>query len=132
MSNPRRAGFRVTLDTPLDGGENAIRFDIYHDKGGINYFTYKTEPEGYWVCTAAVTVGDGFERQAITGGDSVGRRYYIAPSSRFNFKKLQTLAEFVVDRKQQIADLTVAKNHEAVRTMLDEARLTIFGLPAAA
>lgn len=131
MSNPRRASLRVALETPLASGENAIRVDIYHDKGGINYFTYKTEPEGYWVSTAAVTVGDGSERQVV-GGNSIGRRYYIAPSSRFNFKKLQALSEFVVDRKQQIADLTVAQDHETLRTLLDEARRKVFGLTAAA
>jgi hypothetical protein len=115
----------------LANGENAIRISIYHDKGGINYFNYKTEPEGYWVSTGAVTVADGGITERLhMGGDGIGRRYYVAPSSRFNFKKLQALAGFVATRKDQIAGHVVAQDHETIRVLLEEARREVFGIAA--
>lgn len=127
MSNPRRANLRVGLPEPLASGENAIRITIHHDKGGINYSNYQTEPEGYWVTASPVEVGDGFEKTRITFGKGLGRRFFVAPSSRFNFKKLEALAGFVATRKDQIVAHLVAERYEDIRTMLDEGRREVFG-----
>lgn len=125
-ARPRRASLRVGLPEPLASGENAIRITIHHDKGGINYFNYQTEPEGYWVTASPVEVGDGFEKSTLNG-KGLGRRFFVAPSARFNFKKLQSLAGFVATRKDQIVAHLIAERYEDIRTMLDEGRLEVFG-----
>lgn len=131
MSNPRRASLRVGLAAPLETGENAIRITIYHDKGGINYFNYKTDPEGYWISTGAVTVSDNTETERMMmGGGGLGRRYYVAPSGRFNFKKLQALAGFVAANKDQIVNYMLAGEHQAINALIDLARRDVFGLEA--
>lgn len=41
--------------TKIEGTENKyLKSEVYYNKGGINYFTYKTDPRGYWVSVTIV------------------------------------------------------------------------------
>ena len=52
---------------PARGKDQYIKVELYYDLGGMNYFTYKTEPRGYYVSVCPV------ERRALM--DSAGRVY---------------------------------------------------------
>lgn len=34
---------------PIEGSNKQLKIEVYYDKGGMNYFTYKSEPRGYWL-----------------------------------------------------------------------------------
>lgn len=34
---------------PIEGSNKQLKIEVYYDKGGMNYFTYKNEPRGYWL-----------------------------------------------------------------------------------
>lgn len=41
---------------PIDDKGNELKIEVYYDKGGINYFTYKTDPRGYWLSIRPVQI----------------------------------------------------------------------------
>ena len=52
--------------TKIEGTENKyLKSEVYYNKGGINYFTSKTDPRGYW---ASVTI---VEREIRENGVSI-------------------------------------------------------------
>ena len=52
--------------TKIEGTENKyLKSEVYYNKGGINYFTYKTDLRGYWV---SVTI---IERDVRENGVSI-------------------------------------------------------------
>lgn len=41
--------------TKIEGTENKfLKSEVYYAKGGLNYFSYKTDPRGYWVSVTIV------------------------------------------------------------------------------
>jgi hypothetical protein len=130
--NPRRAQITVPLEAPLEHGQNAIRISVTYDEGGPNYFSGGVTRRGYYVSTGAQEVradGSTVERLNL-GGGGIGRGFFIAPTQRFQFPKLEALAEWVRAHKVEIAAETVARNNGAVNVLLDGARREVFGLTA--
>jgi hypothetical protein len=41
--------------TKIEGTEKSyLKTEVYYAKGGLNYFSYKTDPRGYWVSVKVV------------------------------------------------------------------------------
>ena len=38
----------------IEGTNKHLKIEVYYNKGGINYFTYKTDPRGYWLSMTVV------------------------------------------------------------------------------
>ena len=77
-------------------GDRATHFKVSVDysKGGINYFSYKTEPRGYYLYVTPVVREEGFERSALMG-DGAGFKVLLKETKRLNRKTLE-LADTVV------------------------------------
>ena len=41
--------------------ENFLKAELYYSKGGLNVWTYKTEPRGYYLSVTPVERGNGME-----------------------------------------------------------------------
>lgn len=87
-----------------------IKVELYYDLGGMNYFTYKQEPRGYYVSVCPV------ERRVLT--DSTGRVY--GTSEGFTaFSGTKMLLE-PCQRKGKGAKQRALANYEQARAILLE------------
>jgi hypothetical protein len=54
-------GKRLVRKYRIEGeGVNVLEASIYYDLGGINYFSYKNEPRGYWFALQPFEDKDGW------------------------------------------------------------------------
>lgn len=95
---------------PARGKDQYIKVELYYSLGGMNYFTYKTEPRGYYVSACPV------ERRVLT--DSTGRVY--GTSEGFTaFSGTKMLLE-PCQRKGKGAEQRALANYENARAILLE------------
>lgn len=40
----------------IEGKNTELKIEVYYHKGGLNYFTYKNEPRGYYVSVLPVEI----------------------------------------------------------------------------
>ena len=93
MSSDRR----IMIETlPADVPNMVIEIEVYHSKGGMNYWSGNQEPAAYWVSVQPVTIKDGFKTITL-GGDRSGIKGMIETAPRFNAKRLKQLADTVKD-----------------------------------
>lgn len=129
--NERRLKIDVALPTSLEHGENIGRVDVFHDKGGPNYFSGGYTKTGYYVSTGFIEVrkeeGRAYstERFVIGGGSCPGRRFHVGDGARFNAKTLQKLYNAVAPLAEKIVALTLVQDHDGVRTLLAEATASV-------
>lgn len=69
-----------------------IDVKVYYDKGGLNYWTYKNEPRGYWLTIQPVEHGKYGTGFCITGQARDGIRIFLKEVARFSAKTLNELA----------------------------------------
>ena len=53
---------------PLSKENHFLRVELYYSLGGYNYFTYETDPRGYWVSVSPVERADGWESFTLFSG----------------------------------------------------------------
>jgi hypothetical protein len=96
-------------------GEQATHFRVSVDysKGGINYFTYKTDPRGYYIYVSPVVREDGFERSALTG-DGSGFKFLLKPATRLHRKTLDHIADVVKTQLDTLTEPLLAADRAAV------------------
>jgi hypothetical protein len=91
FTRPARSGRgQVTYipTTALGPSFTHLKIDVYHSKGGANFWHGTTEPGGYWISLGAVKEEHGSFIETISlGGDGYGRRLHILSVPRFNAKK---------------------------------------------
>lgn len=93
MSSDRR----IRIETlPTDVPNMVIEIEVYHSKGGVNWWSGNQEPAAYWVSVQPVTIKDGFKTITLGGGAS-GIKGMIQTAPRFNAKRLKQLADTVKD-----------------------------------
>ncbi len=101
---------------------NAVEVDVFYSKGGLNYFSYKTEPRGYYASVMPVKVekgdGDRFSSVAFMMMDPRGRKFLLEPAARLNGKRLKVLADKVLAVKDGLADATAAFDLERAHAIV--------------
>src|SRR4051812_27427898 len=108
MSNQRSIEHYVPAEFPasagLTNGENAVHVSVSYSEGGSNYFTGGQTPRGYHVSVSGVKRENGCTA-FIIGGGGFGRRYFIAPATRFNAKTLAAVNAAVLPKLAGIVTL---------------------------
>jgi len=78
-----------------------VRISVFYGIGGINYFTGRTQPRGYWLDAQPIEVSDGWTSfTAFTGVKN-----FIQEANRFSQKAMEKVAESITD--EQIEQLIV-------------------------
>jgi hypothetical protein len=114
----------VPSDRPVKvAGEQATHFrlSVDYEKGGINYFTYKTDPRGSFVYVSPVIREEGIERSALTG-DGSGFKYLLRPASRLNRKTLAFVETVVTANQHKLVEPLLAADRAAVLNELTALR----------
>lgn len=73
--------------------ENFIKVEVYYDKGGYNYFTYREKPRGYYISVVPVTRQGYMESfTAFTGYNDLLLEVNRASEKQYN-KAIELSAE---------------------------------------
>jgi hypothetical protein len=88
MANPTQD--RVTRYYKIkNGNRNAthLKAEVYYALGGVNYFTYKNEPRGYYLSVIPVEIADrnGYVMESFTAFS--GTKWIVLPVQRKSQKK---------------------------------------------
>ena len=113
----------LSTNVPTDKLADAthLKVSVFYNKGGINYFTYKTEPGGYWASVRPITVevGERFTSEKfMMFGDDRGFKVFLGPAARFNRKMLDRLAATILPQAEVLAGLLAEGNKPAVAAAL--------------
>ena len=87
----------------LINGTEYMVIEVYYDRGGINYFTDKTEERGYYI---------DFEHAFITDGwkESIPRlehnfKIFVKEAKRYSKKQEEKLELFLEKNKDKLFDM---------------------------
>lgn len=111
MKSYPRYSVRVPLEAPVEAPVSGERGDTHvevaasYSKGGINYFTYNTDPEGYTLSISPIRVEEsGAVSFWITGRTKdQGVRFLLKPATRFNRKTLDEFWRVIRPRVEELA-----------------------------
>ena len=116
----------VKLKTPIVRGvhldtldELSVRVD--YQKGGFNYFSGDMESGGVYVYLTPVHRGNGFISHTIDGKThNMGYKILIKELNRKSQKQINIVAELIMPKAQEIADLYSTGNHREVYNFIKE------------
>jgi hypothetical protein len=96
-------------------GLNELRINVDYQKAGYNYFSGTPSEGGVYVYLTPVMRGGMFVRQVITGSQhESGYKILLKPLNRKSQKQIDLMAERVIPKAQQIADLYSECKHREV------------------
>lgn len=131
MDNFKQEGrsSRYTYRTSPEGDHTKI--ELYYDKGGLNYGTYKTDTRGIWATIGAAyrEVGEHFvtERFGVFDGKSV--RVFLVPLKRGNPAALKRVAEAMDKDAPAIAALWLTDRDAAIADLRNSTGLPVTTVP---
>ena len=79
---------RIPVKGPNEFRCNMVDVEVYYSLGGMNYFTYREEPRGYWVSIQPINV-DGYCTSFTAFS---GIKCFLKEAKRFSQKVLDELA----------------------------------------
>lgn len=87
-----------------DNKHSLVRCEVSYSKGGMNMWSYKNEPRGYWLHVQPLVEErcDGFKVQHITPG--AGRKMFLLEAKRYSDKAMR---DAVLLAEQKLRDPTV-------------------------
>jgi len=88
MSEKRIRLKRIALKAPNEFKCNTLDVEAYYSLGGMNYFTGRPEPRGYWVSIQPVNV-DGY---CTSFTAFTGIKYFVKEAARFSQKIMNEVA----------------------------------------
>jgi hypothetical protein len=96
-------------------GDRATHFKVSvdYDKGGVNYFTYKTSPRGYYLYVTPVVREDGFERSVLLG-ESAGFKVLLKETTRLHRPTLLKVVNTVLAQTDALLPLLLDANREGI------------------
>lgn len=89
-----------------NGEANYLRIDFDYSKGGYNYFTYKSEPRGYYIHVSPVCKGDHTETYTAFSGV---KACLLEVTRKSNKAEAEALALFEQNKEKYI-DYILKKN----------------------
>ena len=108
------------------GKETDIRIDVFHDRGGPNYFTGGTIRAGYWVSVGAVERRDGCVSEVLGGGGFGRRILALETRAPFNPKRFAHLAAEIHQHDATIAQAALDGDYEGIRVLAMSCALVAF------
>lgn len=74
---------------PIANSAQELKIEVYYNKGGMNYFTSRSEERGYYLSVTPVTrtKGEGYTSESYVGFSGVKK--LILPVARQSEKQLQ-------------------------------------------
>ena len=88
MSEKRIRLERIPVKGPNEFGCNVVDVEAYYSLGGMNYFTGRAEPRGYWVSIQPLKV----EGYCTSFTAFSGIKCFLKEAKRFSQKVLDELA----------------------------------------
>ncbi len=116
----------VKLKTPIVRGGHLdtldeLRVKVDYQKGGFNYFSGDIESGGVYVFLTPVHRGNHFVSQTIDGNaHNSGYKILIKELNRKSQKQINIVAELIMPKAQEIADLYSTGNHREVYNLIKE------------
>lgn len=88
-----------------------LKVEIYYSKGGMNYFTYKIEPRGYYLSVSPVEYSN--RNGIITEGFTAfsGIKELVKEVGRKSDKAMREAEQLVEPKKQELIDYILQKNN---------------------
>lgn len=94
---------------PEEPEANHVKVEVFYSKGGVNYFTYKTDPRGYYVALRPVKLSNGpvfaSESFLMFGTSPMAGKLLLLAATRLNRKTLDALAAKVLAKATELAEL---------------------------
>jgi len=97
--------------TKIEGTEKSyVKFEIYYDKGGMNYFNGRTEPRGYWASVRIVEReqqerGIVIESFSVFGAESGFKKFLFEVKKQSQKSHEKAIAEGLAMREEMTARL---------------------------
>ncbi len=92
-----------------------ITVSLSYSKGGMNYFTGRTDPRGIWIFIRPIEIKDGFESFIITEGIGL----FVEELKAKSDKKLQAAAERFDGRVLELAAAWTEHGAAGVRSIVN-------------
>lgn len=109
-----------TIEVTGNSEINTIEVQLTYNAGGLNYFTYKNEPRGYYLSVSPYKQSqEGHFQTKVYSGFS-GIKSFVEEASRFGKKKLDNM---MIDqaKKQELINHVLEKNNIAVESLVKAA-----------
>lgn len=88
MSDKRIRVKRIAIKAPNEFNCNNVDVEAYYSLGGMNYWTGRAEPRGYYVSIQPINV-DGYCTQFTA---FTGIKYFMKEAARFSQKVMKEVA----------------------------------------
>jgi hypothetical protein len=106
--------------TNFDSEPNHIEVSIGYALGGMNYFTYKDDPRGYFLHLHPIRVRDWAVSFTMGAqGNEAGVKYLLLPARSYNRKKHAELAAKLLPHAEQLARWHFEGNRQATRDLIE-------------
>lgn len=89
---------------------NVLEVEVYYSKGGINYFTYKDEPRGFWLSVSPMLI----EGNLKTYTSFSGLKKFIKAVNRYSVKAEAEANRLAENFKRELIEKVCSKNNLAV------------------
>jgi hypothetical protein len=113
-----RPRFETQIPTDQIPDHTHLEIDVFYGEGGINYFNYKDEPRGYWVSLRPIKM-EGRCKSFVMFDDKAFK-VFLEPAKRFNANRLNALGALIMQRKDNIARLFLAKDREGIKKLASD------------
>ena len=115
----------VDLKAPISTGTGSslkqLRVMVDYEKGGINYFSGKTNESGVKVYLTPCTLTNGIITQIIMGEQHVcGYKVMLKQINRKSQKQIDLMAAKILPYAQQIADLYSDARHQDIVKLIND------------
>lgn len=100
---------------------NAVDVAVLYDLGGMNLFTYKSAPRGYYAILSPVKIGGGFT--SIGMFDPRGGKVFLKAANRFSAAALEVVAAPILSRASEIASALAAGDRAGAFALLTADRV---------
>lgn len=109
---------KLTVDGVVQK-DQYLKFQVYYDKGGINYFTGETDKRGYWVAVKPVTKsvsenGVSWEKALMFEGF----KCFLKETNRFSRKTLDSILAEVKENINKYISYAI-NNHLCDKSNID-------------
>lgn len=94
---------------PIAGREQELKIEVRYNKGGVNYFSSKTEARGYYLSVSPVTRShsEGYTVESYTGFSGIKK--LILPVARQSDKQYQAAVELVKEHVEELKKIVLAR-----------------------
>ncbi len=103
----------IALTTPTKNATHLL-IELRYNLGGLNYFTYKQEPRGYYLSVSPVALEqrDGYTLESFTA--FTGTKYLVKEVSRKSTKAEREAEQKAVELEKALINFVCTQNNLAI------------------